>query len=387
MIFQRALQRELASVAGATFTVLFTFFVTWTLISILGKAAGGKVASSDVLALIGFSVLNYLPTVLILTSFIAVIVTVTRSYRDSEMVVWFASGQSLMRWVAPVLVFGLPLVALVAALSFVATPWARMKSAEFVERFEKREDLKRVSPGQFRESTSTNRVFFVEGSTRGSTVVQNVFVNSVDESGSSIVVAKEGVIEPDGKGGQYLVLKNGRRYLGQPGRADFQSMEFERYRMRVSSQVPVMGSETPADALSTPALLALPNNRFTNAELLYRISAPITCVVLMLLAIPLGFVNPRAGSSANLILALLIFFTYGNLSRVFENSVKQGKLSFGLAWWPLHLAALLIVAGLFAWRLNVNHRWHPLALLGAFKRRRLLRAGAAAAGAAQEGAQ
>jgi lipopolysaccharide export system permease protein len=243
-----------------------------------------------------------------------------------------------------------------------------------------------VSPGQFRESTSTNRVFFVEGSTRGSTVVQNVFVNSVDESGSSIVVAKEGVIEPDGKGGQYLVLKNGRRYLGKPGRADFQSMEFERYRMRVNSQVPVMGAETQADALSTPALLALPNNRFTNAELLYRISAPISCVVLMLLAIPLGFVNPRAGSSANLILALLIFFTYSNLSKLFEASVKQGKMGFGMAWWPLHVFAILVVAGLFAWRLNVNHRWHPLALLGAFKRRRLLRAGAAA-GATQEGAQ
>jgi lipopolysaccharide export system permease protein len=383
MIFQRALQRELASVAGATFTVLFTIFVTWTLISILGKAAGGKVASSDVLALIGFSVLNYLPTIIILTSFIAVIATVTRSYRDSEMVVWFASGQSLIRWVPPVLVFGLPMVAIVAALSFVATPWAKMKSAEFVERFEKREDLKRVSPGQFRESPSTNRVFFVEGSTRGSTVVQNVFVNSVDESGSSIVVAKEGVIEPDGKGGQYLVLKNGRRYLGHPGRADFQSMEFERYRMRVSSQVPMIGTEMPVDAMSTGTLLAVPQDRLTRAELLYRISAPISCLVLILLGIPLGFVNPRAGSSANLILALLIFFTYGNLSKVFENSVKQSKMSFGMAWWPLHLLVLLVVAGLFAWRLNVNHPWHPLALLGAFKRRRLLRSGVAA----QEGAQ
>jgi len=384
MIFQRALQRELVSVAGATFTVLFTIFVTWTLISILGKAAGGKVASGDVLALIGFSLLNYLPTILILTSFMAVIVTVTRSYRDSEMVVWFASGQSLLRWIAPILVFGLPVVVLVGALSFVATPWAKARSTEFIQRFEKREDLKRVSPGQFRESTSANRVFFVEGSTRGSTVVQNVFVNSVDDSGSSIVVAKEGVIEPDGKGGQYLVLTNGRRYLGHPGRADFQSMEFERYRMRVSSRMPVLGSETPADALTTTALLALPDNRFTNAELLYRLSAPITCVVLMLLAIPLGFVNPRAGSSANLILALLIFFTYSNLSKLFEASVKQGKMSFGVAWWPLHLFALLVVAGLFAWRLNVNHRWHPMSLLATFKRRRLLRAGGPAM---QEGAQ
>jgi lipopolysaccharide export system permease protein len=375
MIFKRALQRELVSVAGATFTVLFSIFVTWTLISILGKAAGGKVASGDVLALIGFSVLNYLPTVLTLTSFISVILVVTRSYRDSEMVVWFASGQSLTRWVGPVLVFGLPMVALVAALSLGATPWAKMKSTEFVERFEKREDLKRVAPGQFRESPSANRVFFVEGSARGSTVVQNVFVNTVDEGGNSIVVAKEGMIEPDGKGGQYLVLKNGRRYLGTPGRADFQSMEFERYRMRVATAVPVIGADISADAMSTATLLAMPPNHFSEAELLYRFSAPITCLVLVLLAIPLAFVNPRAGSSANLILAMLIFFTYSNLSKMFEASVKQGKLSLPMAWWPLHLAVLLIVFGLFAWRLNVNHRWHPVALLSAFKRRRMLRNG------------
>ncbi|WP_296943614.1 LPS export ABC transporter permease LptF [uncultured Massilia sp.] len=381
MIFQRALQRELASVAGATFTVLFSIFVTWTLISILGKAAGGKVASGDVLALIGFSVLNYLPTILILTSFIAVIATVTRSYRDSEMVVWFASGQSLARWIKPVLLAGLPLVIAVALLALFATPWAKGKSVEYIQRFEKREDLKRVAPGQFRESTSANRVFFVEGSTSGSTVVQNVFVNSVDANGNSVVVAKEGVIEPDGKGGSYLVLKNGRRYLGHPGQADFQSMEFERYRMRVGNQVPVIGIDTPPEAMSTQTLLAFPDNRFADAELLYRISAPITCVVLMLLAIPLGFVNPRAGSSANLILALLIFFTYNNLTKLFENSVKQGKLSFAMGWWPLHLFGLLTVLALFAWRLNVNHRWHPAVLWSAFKRRRMLKDGAAAEGA------
>jgi len=369
MIFRRALQRELASAAGATFTVLFTIFVTWTLIAILGRAAGGRVASGDVLALIGFQVLNYLPTILILTSFISVLAAVTRSYRDSEMVVWFASGQSLARWIRPVLTFGLPLVVVVAGLSLVVTPWAKMKSNEFIERFDKREDLKRVAPGQFRESTSSNRVFFVEGSTGGSTVVQNVFVNSVENGRASIVVAKQGVVESDGKGGQFLVLKNGRRYQGVPGQADFQSMEFERYSMRVATRVPVMGTDTPSDAMSTPTLLLL-NNQFTNAELLYRISAPIMCFILMLLAIPLGFVNPRAGSSANLILAVLIFFTYSNLTKLGENSVKMNKLSFGMAWWPLHLLVLLTAIGLFAWRLNVNHRYHPLVLLNAWKRRR-----------------
>ena len=372
MIFQRALRRELASSAGATFTVLFSILVTWTLISILGRAAGGKVASGDVVALLVFAVLNYLPTILILTSFISVLMVVTRSYRDSEMVVWFASGQSLVRWVVPVLTFGLPLVLLTGALSLFANPWANMKSTEFKQRFEKREDLKRVSPGQFMESVSANRVFFVEGSAAGSNVVQNVFVNTVEKNGNTVVVAKEGVIEADPKGGQFLVLKNGRRYQGMPGQADFHAMEFERYSMRVTTRVPVLGADMPVVTLSTAALLAAPN-RYTMAELLWRISAPIMCLVLLLLAIPLGFVNPRAGSSANLILAMLIFITYSNLVKLTEASVKQGNASFGAAWWPLHLLVLLGVLALFAWRLNVNHRYHPLVLLNAFKRRQTLR--------------
>jgi lipopolysaccharide export system permease protein len=370
MIFQRALRRELASAAGATFTVLFSVLVTWTLISILGKAAGGKVDSGDVVALIAFAVVNYLPTILILTSFISVLVVVTRSYRDSEMVVWFASGLSLVRWIRPVLAFGLPIVLLTGVLSMVAGPWAKLKSAEFTQRFEKREDLKKVSPGQFKESSSSNRVFFVEGVTGDATVVQNVFVNTVEKNGNTVVVAREGVIEQDEMGGQFLVLKNGRRYHGVPGQADFQSMEFERYSMRVATKAPVLGADMPVTGLSTQALL-LVNNQFTRAELLRRISAPITCLVLILLAIPLGFVNPRASSATNLILALLIFFTYNNLVRTTESAIQQGKISFAMGWWPLHLSAALCVLALFIWRVNPNHRLHPRRLWAQRKHKRL----------------
>jgi lipopolysaccharide export system permease protein len=371
MIFQRALQRELAASAGATFTVLFSILVTWTLISILGKAAGGRVASGDVVALIMFAMLNYLPTVLTLTSFISVLMVVTRSYRDSEMVVWFASGLSLVRWIRPVLTFGLPLVILVGTLSLFVTPWAKMKSTEFIQRFEKREDLKKVSPGQFKESSSSNRVFFVESVSGESTVVKNVFVNTVDGKTSTVVVAKEGVIEGDGRGGQYLVLKNGRRYQGTPGQADFQSMEFERYSMRVATKVAVTAGTMPPNAMSTQTLIETPTT-FTRGELLGRISAPITCFLLILLAIPLGFVNPRAGSAANLIVALLIFITYTNLVSLVQASVAKGKIDFMAGWWPLHLVVGLWVLAMFAWRLNVNHRYHPKVIWAAFKRRHRL---------------
>ena len=372
MIFQRALRRELLATAGATFTVLFTILVTWSLIRILGQAAGGKVAPNDVVALIAFAALNYLPTIIILTSFISVLAVVTRTYRDSEMVVWFASGQSLVGWIRPVLSLGLPLVLLTAMLSLFAQPWAMQKNQEYIERFEKREDLQKVAPGQFKESSSANRIFFVEGVTGESTIVQNVFVNTIEGATNTTVVAREGVIEAGENGARYLVLKNGRRYEGVPGQADFQSMEFERYMMRVQTKAAVTGADKGADALPTSELL-VNRDRFKDAELLWRIALPVTCLLLILLAIPLGFVNPRAGSSANMIVALLIFFSYNNLNKMMEASVRQEKMTFGLAWWPLHVAALACVVGMFAWRLNVNHRYHPLAMLARYKRRRALK--------------
>ena len=367
MIFKRALRRELFSVAGASFTVLFSIIVTWTLISVLSKAAGGQVASSDVLSLIIFSALNYLPTIIILTAFISVLMVVTRSYRDSEMVVWFASGLSLTRWIGPVLTFGLPLVLITGLLSFYATPWAKQKSSEYVERFSKREDLQKVSPGQFMESAESNRIFFVEGASGERANVENVFVNSTDANGTAVVVAKQGTIITDKHGDRFLVLKNGRRYQGKPGQSDFQTMEFERYTMRVANKTEALGPDLDVDALPTSALLA-DLNPFTRAEILWRISAPLTCLALMLLAVPLGFVNPRAGSSVNLIIALLIFFTYNNLVKVLESSVRHDRLAFGVAWWPLHVLGLLAAVALFAWRVNVNHRYHPAALMAAFKR-------------------
>lgn len=366
MIFHRALQRELASAAGATFTVLFSVSVTWTLMSILGRAAGGKVASEDVVALLAFAALNYLPTVLILTSFISVLMVVTRTYRDSEMVVWFASGLSLTRWIRPVMVFGIPIVLLTGALAFYATPWAKQKSAEYADRFQKREDLQQVSPGQFRESASSNRIFFVEGVSGQTSVVHNVFVNTVDEKGTAVVVAKEGVISTAKDGTRFLELKNGRRYQGKPGSPEFQTMEFDKYSMRVASQETELGSEVRFDAMPTMELIHA-EGPYARAEILWRTSLPIMCVLLLLLAIPLGFVNPRAGSSANLIVALLVFFTYQNLVKVFEASVKQGKYVFSMSWWPLHLLVLFIILGLFAWRANVNHRYHPRAMWARFK--------------------
>lgn len=376
MIFQRALRRELVSTAGAVFTTLFTITITVMLIKILGQAAGGKVASQDVVALIGFAALNYLPIILILTGFISVLVVVTRSYQDSEMVVWFASGLSLSRWIAPVLTFGLPLVMLTAGLSLFVTPWANRQSAEFRERFEKRQDIAKVSPGKFQESSSADRIFFVEGVAGDASKVKNVFVNTVQNGRTSVVVAKEGETVIDSRGDKFLVMNQGRRYDGVSSKSDVRMMEFERYGVLVSTQSAALIGDKSARSLPTQALLVDFNN-FNKGEFLWRIALPLMSLLLMLLAIPLSFVNPRGGRSANLLIALLLFVVYSNMVSVFQAAVVQQRLSLSMAWWPIHLLALLMIVLMFSWRLLINSAYHPATLWAGCKRALLFRKAAA----------
>ncbi|MGZ3158443.1 MAG: LPS export ABC transporter permease LptF [Burkholderiaceae bacterium] len=376
MIFQRALRRELGSTAGAVFTALFTITITSMLIRILGQAAGGKVASSDVVSLIAFASLNYLPVILIPTCFISVLTVVTRSYQDSEMVVWFASGLSLTRWIRPVLRFGMPNVVLIALLSFFVTPWANQQSAEFRERFEKREDIAKVSPGKFQESASSDRVFFAEATAGNEMKLKNIFIDTWREGHASVIVAQEGSTELDQHGDKLLVLQKGRRYDGEPTQTTFQMMEFDRYGVLVSRESRALAGDKSAKSLSTKTLLEDPNN-FNRGELLWRLSLPLMCLFLMLLAIPLSFVNPRGGRSANLLVALLLFFVYSNMVSVFQATVVQQRLSLAMAWWPIHFLALLVIIGLFLWRLKMNHRYHPLAVWGSMKRAMLFKRAAA----------
>ena len=352
MIFKRALLREFGNLALAVFATLFAVTLTTQLIRLLGQAAGGQVLSESVLALLGFSALNYLPVLLSLTLFVTVLMALSRSYRDSEMVIWFSVGQSLIAWVRPVLTFALPLVGLIAVLSLFLSPWAVDKSDEFRRRMESRDELSRVAPGVFREAGNADRVFFVEEIPGEENKVQNVFISQVQQGRLGILVSKSGFKETAPNGDRFVVLINGRRYEGVPGTAAYRVMGFERYAMRVETSEARL-EQASTKTMSTAALISSRSNG-SLAELLWRISLPVSALILALLAIPLSFVNPRASRSINLVFALLTYMVYSNTVSIVQAWVSSGRLGFGTGWWIVHAAMLLLLLFLFWRRLRVG---------------------------------
>jgi len=128
MIFRRSLQQELSQTAVAAFAVLIGIVIAQRITYYIGVAASGRIGSNTINTLLGFSMLKFLPMLLSLTLFLAVLLTLTRQHRDSEMVIWFSSGIGLTKWIRPVLTFAIPVIVLIGFLSLIVTPWATSKS-------------------------------------------------------------------------------------------------------------------------------------------------------------------------------------------------------------------------------------------------------------------
>ena len=350
MIFHKTLVREFANGAVATFFVLLGITLTMQLVKLLGQAALGVITASGMLALLGFTLLNYLPVLLSLTTFIAVLMTLTRSYKDSEMVVWFSSGIGLVQWVRPVLVFAVPIVCVIGLLSLVLSPWAVSRSEDLRRIMDSRDDVSAVVPGVFRESNRAERVYFVEEVSGSENMVANVFVSSNQHQKLGVMVARRGYQETAENGDRFLVLLNGRRYEGAPGTPEYRVYEFERYAMRVE----IGEARARAPTTKTAATLDLLRERTPRnlAELSWRIGLPLSALILSLIAIPLSFVNPRAGRSMNLVLALLVYMTYSNMLSIVQASIAQSRMHFvlGLA---VHALMVGVLVALFYRRLMV----------------------------------
>jgi lipopolysaccharide export system permease protein len=271
------------------------------------------------------------------------------------MVVWFSCGQPLTAWIRPVLVFALPIVIAIAVLSGFLSPWANSQADDYKQRLAARSDVSQVSPGAFREAKGGRRVFFVESVADDATHVGNVFVAAMQDGKLGVVMSDTGYQEMAPNGDKFVVLESGRRYEVEPGTAQFKIMEFERYKVRVQDGEAKPAQRSPS-RLTIDELL-IDTSKPARGELLRRIGFPVSAIILSLLAIPLSYVNPRAGRSANMLIAILVYAIYINMLSVSEAFVTQGKLSFWVGIWAAHAVMLLPLLFLFYRRIVVRMPW------------------------------
>ncbi|MDA9913658.1 LPS export ABC transporter permease LptF [Methylophilaceae bacterium] len=352
MLYQNKLKNELFFNSLSTILILSGIVVAQRGVIVFRLASKGIIPNDSILTILVFSLLKYLPILLTLTLFLTILLTLSRWFKDSEMMIWFSSGLGLTSFIRPILFFSLPIIFLIGFLSLYLSPWATQKSEEYKAGLKNRDELATISPGSFKESKSKDRVFYVEGFGDLGSKVKNVFVQSEQNGKLGIIVSNEGSRVSTNTDDEYIVLKKGKRYEVNHENNHFTEIKFSDYGFLVEKKLPPIIDVNQVEAMPTLLLLMTKGNREI-AEFVWRVSLPISGIVLIILAIPLSFINPRSGRSVNIIIAIMIFAIYNNLMGVTQSYINLGKLNPYIGGSIVHLLIIMISSYLMM-RRNLN---------------------------------
>ena len=348
MLFDSSVRKELARSFGLAFVVILTIVVTMLLVRSLGMAAKGTVAPQHVLLSLGYLALAQLPVMLSLSLFVAVVMSLGRMYKESEMTIWFASGLGLTRFVRPVLTMASPVLVVVTVLMTIVWPWSNENSAQLREQFEQRSDLSRVAPGQFQSSNDGSRVFFIERVPADEAAARNVFIMNNTEHLESVTTSARGALQYKNNQ-RVLVLEHGQRNDVDLRNGDKSVARFQQYQVVVDDEV--MRADGKRAPKTRPTLdLLVDRSPQNDGELAWRFGMILGCVNLVLLGIGISATNPRRASNWNLLFALLAFIVYFNLINLTQTWVVGNKMKLGPAMLALHGGAFVVTMLLLLWR-------------------------------------
>ncbi len=359
MILQRSFQSELANSAGGVFTVIFSIVLTVGLVGVLHETAGGSYDTTAVFEITIYTGLANLAPLMTASLFIAILIVLIRSWQDNEMIVWFsAGGRSLLDWVRPVLLFVFPFVLVIAALSLVVSPWAKLQMEESARAFEQRDDVSRIAPGRFIEVSGGQRVFFIEEVSDDGNRVKNVFMSMKEGAKETIVQAEAGEIRRNSLGDRYIVLLNGARYdTATDGSAAWRVIEFKTYEIRLDVRSAAMEANSDVDKVPLARLMTMKSAK-AKGQMLWRFCWPIGALILSLMAIPLSSTNIRAGRNFNLVAAALVFILYLNAVSIGVAHVKTGRMDWVVGLILVNGSFLVLTLLLFVRRVWMQ-RWLP----------------------------
>ncbi len=352
MLFHSSIRKELARSFGATLVVLITVVMTMTLIRTLGEAGRGVFNPSDVMIVMGYTVLSQMPIILSFCLFMALLSVLTRMFRDSEMVIWFGSGQGLTSLITPLYRFAWPILLVITALALLILPWAQSRIEDMRDRYEKRGDLARFEPGQFQESASGDRVLFVEKNANAAAAGNNVFIATHKQDKETVTSALSGkpeIIHDD----KFLVLQNGQRLEKTVGKPDLTIAVYSTYGAQLDADDQSARSFVRSDSKPTLELLAAPNKAHL-AELSWRFGLALAAINFIMIGIAAAGVNPRVGRTANLGFAFGAFIVYFNLLILGKSWIETGQVQFGVYLLLLHGGALALA---LLWLAKRNNNW------------------------------
>ena len=310
----------------------------------------------ELMPLVSFNMIRDVSLILSLSLFLAIILTISQLYKNSEAVVMNSMGLSDKHFI----VFIQPLVLLsfviIFFLTIYAVPWAKQQKNIMEEETKNASEFSFITEGEFEVFKQGEIVFYASESKFLDTIegqnMEEIFIYAFDNEKPVIVLASEAkkYIDSESKS-IYLRLKDGVRYQGIPGNENINILNFDLYDLEIVSgelQKSIV-IYTKIEGKSTLDLIK-EGGRYANAELQWRLSQPITVLILSVIGVFLGKTSPRGGKGVNLLIGVIIFMLYYNGLLIAKSAIELGQMDPIIGLWAVHLLMVLLLLLLYQFR-------------------------------------
>lgn len=348
LIIDRYLLRQMVAAFVACLLVLVLVSMGGLVADLLSKIARGKLPPGLLISQLGLRALDFLPLLLPLSLFLAVLLAYGRMYRDSEMAVLASAGLGIRRLARPLIWLAVPVAICVGLTSLWLSPAALRTSQAMIEAANKSLLVAGLEPGRFVEIPGRNGVVYISQMDDDGRTFQRLFVHNERDGRIDVVTAQAGELFQESQGEErYLRLTDGFRVEGALGSDAFRMMRFAGNDIGLPDVEP--GHVGRVEQRMTTRELASVDAPTERAELHWRLATPLATFVLALLALPLAHSPPRSARYGRVLVALLGYIVYLNLLALGRAFLAGGTIPAWAGLWWVHLPAAAIAVYML-WR-------------------------------------
>ena len=376
-IFTRYILSEVLSHAllgGALFT--FIIFMK-PLGSILDLMVRESASLGNIARIFLYTLPNTLTVTIPMAVLVGVLLGLSRLAADSEITAMRASGLGVWSFVRIVFIVALLGwgVSLLNALYLAPKSTAALLDLE--NSIKTSQASFEIQPRVFYEDFK-NYVLYVQDvrGSAGSSQWHRVFLADLsDHNDPKITTAERATVINGGDNTLQMRLRDGTQHdasTTDPNQYTVSTFTESDVPLAIGTQeeAHIGRADTPILAMGNRELYRrsrMPNGKWYSIELNKRFAYPASCLVLMLVGVPLGMSSRRGGKSAGFVVTILLVFVYYFLSSTGIALARQNKVSAVIGVWTVNI--LFAVFGLLLLR-QLSRRggvtWFP-ALAGLFR--------------------
>ena len=332
------------------FLAIFLFLVLILLgnqtVLLLAKYYDFGISIENTVLLILFNLLKKTPLLLSFSLFLAIIISIGRLYKNSEMIVINSIGISTKH----LMVFIQPILLSVAFIIFIITIYLSPLLIVHIDKlYFSAQEINKIAFIKAKTFTYFKRgkiIFYAQEVTKDKNLMKQIFLKYQRIDKTIIITADTASIDINDKNGNtYLTLTDGKIYSGLPDiYSDKDSItHFKKYLMPLHSKSDVKNSDdkyfTNIQAIPTKKLLDY-TELAHRLELERRLFFPIATIILAMLATVLAKTSPKGSQLFGVLIGIVLFILYYNLLAI-AHGFSDISQSFGF-WWVHALFIVLL---------------------------------------------